>query len=423
MEDCVELLLENVSKTLFSESAAAKIWGVALPKLDSPNPPNGMPEYSFGRYHYRDIEYWTAGFFPGSIAALLERKRKYPDFSPSQLQQSKLELAAKWWSENLKRQASRTDTHDLSFIIQPYFQREYETTHSKVSLEILTIAARSLASRFDERVGVIRSWDTAVNNRYSYTDTDEDFLVIIDNMCNLDMLYYVAHITGDTRLSDIATTHAKNTLKHHFRSDWSTYHVVNYDMGTGSAKERFTNQGFADESTWSRGQAWAILGFVETYGWTKDELFLEAAIQASNFFLSQIGSDGVPAWDFGAPDQELKDSSAAMIAVLGLLKIFQNTKKRNFLIAALKLLKNTIDHCFNGDAKFRSDGTVDLGDMDTILRHATINNNPDAFEKLKDHGLVYVDYYFLCVGNKILELGLLDDLADCARLQLAANEQ
>lgn len=407
----VDELLRDVGQQLFSDSAIAKIWGVALTQLGSGEPPKKMPEYSFGRYHFRNIDHWTAGFFPGSVAAILERLEKFPSHFPKQIHPMQLEFSAKWWAANLISQAPRTDTHDLSFIIQPAFEREYKRSDSKLALETLKTAAYALASRFDPRVGVIRSWDTAINKRYSYLDQDADFLVIIDNMCNLDMLYYVASVTGDTKLSDIATTHALSTLKHHFRSPvWSTYHVVNYDVDTGGVKARFTNQGYSDTSTWARGQAWAVLGFAETYGWTKDAKFLDAAVGAAKYFLDHVGADGVPAWDFDAPDSNVKDTSAAMITVLGLLKLYESTKQEEHLKNGLILLKNTFAFAFNGDAQFNADGTVALGTMDTILGHATINNNPDTYERIIDHGLVYGDYYFLCVGNKLLELGMYENL-------------
>lgn len=400
-------LLASVAPHLYSESTIAKIWGVAEPQLAKASAPHSMPEYSYGRYHFRDIDHWTAGFFPGSVAVLLERREKYPGRFPAEIHPVKMEYAARWWAEALVSQSTRTDTHDLSFIIQPAFEREYKRSSSEKALSCLKNAAYALASRFDERVGVIRSWDTAVNKRYSFKDKNKDFIVIIDNMCNLDMLYYVASVTGDVRLSTIATTHAWNTLKNHFRlPEWSTYHVVNYDLENGAAKAKFTNQGYADETTWARGQAWAVLGFAETYGWTKQKKFLDAASGAADYFLSRLGDDGVPAWDFDAPDPETKDTSAAMITVLGLVKLYEHTREEAYLEKGLKLLKSTIDHSYSGDSKFREDGSVELGTSDTILQNATINNNPDTYERLVDHGLVYGDYYFLCIGNKLLELGL-----------------
>lgn len=402
--------LENIEPQLFSESSVAKIWGVASSKLSDLHPPSEYPEYSYGRYTLREVDYWTSGFFPGSIAAILERCEKYPTkFPVDKLDAIKLEYAAKWWAEGLVGQAPRTDTHDLGFMIYPAFLREYERSKSPKALECLKTAASALASRFDPSVGVIRSWDTAVNKRYSFTDINSDYLVIIDNMCNLNMLYFVASVTGDLELSTIATTHAETTLEHHFRHPtWSTYHCVDYDLATRKPKAKFTNQGYADESTWSRGQAWAILGYAETYSWTKKHKFLEVAIKCWEFFESNLSDDGVPSWDFNAPDSHIKDTSAGLATSLGLLIIYENTKDQKFLISALKLVADIISLSYVDGAKFNPDGTVDFGEYDTIIKDATINNNPDATKKFASHGLVYGDYYFIQIGNKLLELGLYD---------------
>lgn len=402
-------LLERIETNLYGDSTIAKIWGVAVEYLDHPNPPTKTPEYSFGRYEFREIDHWTAGFFPGSLYCLLERCNNFSSHFPTdKVNQIKLEYAARWWAEGLFKQAPRTDTHDLGFIIQPAFQREYEYSKSSRSLDCLVTAAEALATRFDETVGCIRSWDTAVNKRYNFTDKNADFIVIIDNMCNLDMLYYVASKTGDLRLSTIATKHAEVTLKNHFRnSEWSSFHVVNYNLNDGSVKAKFTNQGYADDTTWSRGQSWAILGFVETYMWTKQKTFLDASIGLAKYFLSKLPADGVPPWDFGAPDKEVKDTSAAMICALGLIKIYEATNDSEYLTSGLRLVNNTINFAYTNESSFRKDGTVDIGARDTILAEATINNNPDTYERLVSHGLVYADYYFLTIGNKLLQLGLI----------------
>jgi hypothetical protein len=110
------------------------------------------------------------------------------------------------------------------------------------------------------------------------------------------LLFYVASKTGDARLANIAITHASTTLKHHIREDWSTVHVVNFDQHSGKVKDKFTNQGYWDDSTWSRGQAWGVLGFAQVYGWTKRKEFLDASKKLARYFLSRLPADGVPHW-------------------------------------------------------------------------------------------------------------------------------
>lgn len=124
--------------------------------------------------------------------------------------------------------------------------------------------------------------------------------------------------------------------------------------------------------------------------------------------MSRLPEDGVPPWDFHAPDNHIHDVSSGMAAAFGMLKIYEYTKEEEFLNSALKLVHDCTKHCFNEESKLNDDGTVELGSTDTILNGSTFNNNPNAPEEYKifDHGLVYADYYFLMIGNKLLELGL-----------------
>jgi hypothetical protein len=250
----------------------------------------------------------------------------------------------------------------------------------------------------------------------------------------------VGHHTSDETLIDKATKHAHAVLKHVVRSNMSTYHLVNFSPIDGTVKQKMTNQGFSDESTWSRGQAWGILGFTQVYSWTKNLVFLEAAIGLTKYFLGRLDEAKheypyVPVWDFDAPQVEneppLRDTSAGMIVVNGLLLLHQlcsvspvnpNTTLPSsfFLDAALKILRQTIALSLSkfsasfsyssphnetlvrdGDESFRGET------FDGILRNATANANPDAIQPYSDHGLVYADYYFIEAGNKLLRMGIL----------------
>lgn len=402
--------LDEIKDKLYGDSTVAKIWGVAASALEKPEPPTEFPNYApEGKYVCEDKTYWTSGFFPGSVYALLERCHSYPDFFPNdKINEVKLAYAARWWAEPMVSQATRTDNHDLGFMIAPSFKREWTLTKSKKSEDVIVTAANALASRFDEKVGCIRSWDDLppIKDGMKPKDFDKDFLVIIDNMCNLNLLYLGAYLSRDFRLSTIATKHAETTLKNHFRDDWSSYHVVQYNRHTGEVDSRYTAQGFSDESGWSRGQAWGILGYIETYFWTKDKKFLEASKNITKYFISQLPEDGVPAWDFDAPDKNIRDVSAAMAAALGIIRIYEIEKDEEYLKLGLKLVRDCIKLSYNGDAKFSKDGTVDLGATETILNNSTYIHNPACSIDICDHGLVYADYYFLVIGNKLLQLGL-----------------
>ncbi|PMD30481.1 glycoside hydrolase family 88 protein [Hyaloscypha variabilis F] len=431
---------------LFTENVVATIWRVAVRELAKQNPPTHYPEYittsgpEATYYTLREAAFWTCGFFPGSMYALLERSMKYPQSLPlpsvfRPTFQAQLIKLCRDWVIPIRAMATRTDTHDMSFIIQPALRMDWELTGNTESLKNVITAAESLASRYDERVGAIRSWDQAVNKRYSFTDMEEDFLVIIDSMCNLDLLYYAGHQTGNQKLIDIATQHAHTVLKTIVRKDWSTYHLLNFSARTGAIKNQLTNQGYRDWSTWSRGQAWAILGFTQTYSWTRDPVFLDAAIQVSKYFIGRLETSEVesqryvPLWDFDAPleTKPPRDSSAGMIAVNGFLLLHQilvsehrSEEAKGFLDVAVRIIGETVELALSRDrAEFEVPGDVEgkgkepvVRDgergrhWDGILMHATANNNEDAIKRYWDHGLVYADYYFLEAGNKLLRMGL-----------------
>jgi len=224
-------------------------------------------------------------------------------------------------------------------------------------------------------------------------------------------MYYVADLTKDTHLADIATSHAFKTLKSHIRPNKSTCHVVNFEQRDGSIKGRMTNQGYADESCWSRGQAWGITGFAQCYRWTKEPKFLEASKQLADYFLDRLPTDGVPPWDFDAPQPGPRDTSAAMIAAYGMLLLFEaEPDDWKYYDAALWIASGVMKTSLSPEARFIAtsggDRNVDLGGHDAILLHATINNYEYAPRRWADHGLVYADYYFILFGNKLLEMGL-----------------
>ncbi|CAN6600973.1 hypothetical protein TRVA0_001S09670 [Trichomonascus vanleenenianus] len=409
-------LLKEVEKGLYGESAVAKIWGVASAQLDKPHPPTEAVQISVnGRYITNEVEDWTAGFFPGSIYALIERYANHPDRFPSnKVDPLKLDFAGRWWASYLEPQVHRTDTHDLAFLIDPALRREYEVHGTKKAREQVITAAYSLASRYDEKVGVIRSWDAMKTTRHELTREKGDYLTIIDNMMNLDMLYWAAKETGDLTLSTIATNHAKKALKDFFRHpEYSTYHLVVYDDQTGEVRHKYTVQGYDDETTWSRGQAWSINGFAQCYLWTGDKEFLEASKKAAAVFMKRLSPDYVPAWDFDAPDADkVKDVSAGTIAAEGLIKLFKATKEEKYLTDALRIVNGCLKGHAAAESKINDDGTVVFGEEDdVILRDSTRFWNDNIPFELRSyrtsmHGLCYADYYFLELGNMLLDMGL-----------------
>lgn len=256
---------------------------------------------------------------------------------------------------------------------------------------------------------------------------------------NLSLLFSVAQHTNDAAMREAAIQHARTTTKTHIRADASTTHLVVLDPSTGEPLSYLTNQGFSHTSCWSRGQAWAIAGFAETYSWTKEDEFLNTARRCADYFLSRMGpgSDAVAPWDFDAPRPEADktdgvacppDTSATIIAAYGMLLIHRaltaRSEQSHYLAAALRLAAAVSARYMNPEAKFTTGSDmimetvehgsvrvgsgiqVDMGHGDTIINGATINNYKFAPRRWADHGLVYADYYFILFGNELLKMDL-----------------
>ncbi len=183
---------------------------------------------------------------------------------------------------------------------------------------------------------------------------------------------------------------------------------------TGELRAQMTNQGYSDGSCWSRGQAWGITGFVQAYKWTHDQRFLDASIKLAAYFISHLPPDNVPYWDFDTPQDSSnpRDTSAALIATYGLILLHETTgeAESKYLDDALRIFSGVINLSLAPEARFvrTSNGNeeVDFGGPETIILNATINNYEFAPRRWSDHGLVYADYYFLLVGNKLSQMGI-----------------
>lgn len=258
-----------------------------------------------------DSGWWCSGFYPGVLLYLNE---DHPD--------DELKKEADRVMTLLSKEQFNKGTHDLGFMMYCSFGNAERLNPSEEYEEILMNSARSLASRFNETVGCIRSWDSR----------NDDFLVIIDNMMNLELLFWATEHSGDSTYYDIAVRHADVTMENHFRADNSSYHVLNYDVNTGKVREKKTAQGFADASAWARGQAWGLYGYTVMYRATGQQKYLDQAVKIADFILNHpdLPADKVPYWDFDAPDipDALRDSSAGAIMASALLELKDYVKKR-----------------------------------------------------------------------------------------------
>jgi unsaturated chondroitin disaccharide hydrolase len=341
-------------KTLMKETPADK-----LPRTFEKN----------GKLVTSDSKWWCSGFYPGTLLYIYENTK---DKELQEEAMKKLKV--------LEKEQFNKSTHDLGFMMYCSFGNANRLQPAEEYKQVLINSARSLASRFNEKVGCIRSWNSKPS----------DFLVIIDNMMNLELLFYATKVTGDSSFYKIAVTHANTTIKHHFRPDFSSWHQVNYNPETGEPQRKRTVQGYADESSWARGQAWGLYGFTVMYRETKDPQYLEVANKIAGFLLKNpnMPADKIAYWDLNAPNipNALRDASAAAVMASALIELSQyNTGKtaRNYLGAAetmLKVLSSPEYLATNGD------------NGGFILKHS-VGNLPGKSEV--DVPLTYADYYYV----------------------------
>jgi hypothetical protein len=322
-----------------------------------------------GKPDMRSIYWWTSGHFPGSLWYLYEATGD--DFFKER---------ATVWMESIAPNSKVTDNHDVGFIMYCSFGNARRLLKTDKYDALLLETADSLSKRFNSDLGLIRSWG-ALNEK-------RNFLVIPDNMMNLELLEWAAKAKGgEKRFDDIARSHATKTMGHHFRADGGTFHVLDYDQKTMRVKGIERGQGASCETAWSRGQSWAIYGYTMMYRETKDPAYLEFAQKVSDFAINNpnMPVDGVPYWDYGAPGEE-RDTSAASIMASGLLELStfvpgdKGAKYRAF--AVRQLLSLCSDEYF---AKPGENG-------DWLLKHG-VGHKPAGGEI--DTPLDYGDYYFL----------------------------
>ena len=314
-------------------------------------------------------DWWCSGFYPGVLWYMYEYTKD-----------ESLKAEAIRSTELLEKEKNNTGTHDLGFMMGCSYGNANRLAPATRYNEILLTSAKSLATRFNPKVGCIKSWDSKAG----------DFLVIIDNMMNLELLFWATKVSGDSSFYKIAVTHANTTLKNHFRDDNSSYHVLNYDPETGKIKEKRTAQGAANESAWARGQAWGLYGFTAIYRETKDPIYLEQAKNIADYILlnQNLPADGVPYWDFNAPNipNALRDASSAAIlasALLELNKYVPGSWGNNYMALARSIIKT-----LSGPIYKATQGT----NGGFILKHG-VGHLPAKSEV--DVPLTYGDYYYI----------------------------
>ncbi len=318
------------------------------------------------------IDEWTIGFWPGILWYNYENTKDENILS-----------SAKHYTEILEPLTLLPAyDHDLGFQLFCSYGNGYRLTGNEKYKEVVLNAADTLATLFNPKIGSFLSWPREVDNgRFA------PFNTIMDNMMNLEMLYWAAKNGGSGELYDIATKHAETTMKHQFREDGSSYHVALYDTLDGHFIKGLTHQGYADETMWARGQAWAIYGYTIVYRETRDEKFLRFAEKVTDIYLKRLPEDYIPYWDFDAPriPNEPKDASAAAIvasALLELSRLIDNPEKaREYEEAAVNMLISL------------SSDEYQSGDVNPAFLLRSVGHRPNGSEV--DASINYADYYYI----------------------------
>ena len=314
---------------------------------------------------------WTAGFFPGTLWYLYTYNHK-------EVWKKRAQAA----TALMEGEQNNAFDHDIGFKMYSCYGNGYLLTGDKAYRHILFRSAKTLASRYSYKTGLIMSWEP---------DESRDWLfpAIIDNMINLELLMEAYKMSGDTTLRHIAISHADKTMKYHYRKDMSCPHVVDYEPETGAMRKYDWNNGSDDttRSTWSRGQSWGLYGYTMMYRETGNKKYLRHAEQIADFLLSHpnMPEDMIPYWDYSDPKRStMRDASAAAIMASALMELSTySVQGKAYFAAGEKQLKSLASPTY-----LAKPGTH----KNFILMHATGNflRNSEL-----DGGLSYADYYFM----------------------------
>ena len=358
-------LLQVIDSALQKAVAQYKYLGTILPAGVFPKSYSPLTKKSDNS----NSSWWCSGFYPGSLLYLYEYSKD-----------ASLLTEAERMQKLQEKEQFNKGTHDLGFMMYCSFGNANRLQQSKVKEEILLNSAKSLSTRFNPTVACIQSWNA--NDKWK-------FPVIIDNMMNLELLFWATKYSGDSSFYKIAVTHANTTMKNHFRPDYSSYHVVDYDPATGAVAHKQTHQGYADYSAWARGQAWGLYGYVVMYRATKDKKYLAQANGIAKFIMNNpnLPADNIPYWDYNTPEipATYRDASAAAITASALLELskYDAAKSASYIGFAEKVIRSLSSKTY----------TAPIGENGGfILKHST-GHLPGNSEV--DVPLSYADYYYI----------------------------
>lgn len=309
---------------------------------------------------------WTSGFWPGMLWFMYQYTGK-PEWKTK----------AEEFTVLMEKEPKNRGSHDVGFKVYNSYGNGYKQTGNEEYKQQIIQGAKTLVTRFNPTVGCIRSWDFG---KWQYP-------VIIDNMMNLELLFAATRLSGDSSFYKVAVSHANNTMKNHFRKDYSCFHVMDYDTLTGKPIGGSTLQGYSDASAWARGEAWALYGFTLCYRETKDPAYLQLAEKIASFIMDhpRLPADKIPYWDFDAPGipHEPRDASAAAIIASALYELKDySAQKKAYVKLADQILNSLIKN-------YRSATGTNKGFiLDHSTGHKPVNGEVDT-------PIIYADYYFL----------------------------
>ncbi len=330
---------------------------------------------------------WTSGFFPGSLWYLYELTGD-----------DKWKKEAERTTELLDSVQYFTRTHDVGFMLYCSYGNGLRLTNKDAYKQVLINGAESLCTRYSEITQTLKSWNSGGGTK---DGAIWQYPVIIDNMMNLDLLFAASRLSGNERYRDIAIAHAHQTIKNHYREDFSSYHVVDYDTITGGVRGQYTHQGYSHESSWARGQAWGLYGFTLCYRETGEEIFLKQAEAIADYMINhpKLPDDNVPLWDYHVEEpaytpswldklpkleKPWRDASAASITCSALLELSQISEKNRgkYQKTAEQILFSLSNH-YKADAE----------KIPCFILDHSVGNIPSHSEI--DVPINYADYYFL----------------------------
>lgn len=315
---------------------------------------------------------WTWGFWPGIL---------WMDYQYTKDNQIKKEATSFMNSLEYLSEEPAYD-HDLGFLVFLSYEKAYNCTKNQSYKQVIINTSEKLSALFNPKIGTILSWPREAVGKGRY----KPYNTIIDNMINLEMLFWASKESGNPKYKDIAISHANTTMAHHFRKDYSSYHVAVYDTLTGKFIKGVTNQGYSDNSMWARGQSWAIYGYTMCYRETGNKKYLDFAQKVADVYLKRLPKDFVPYWDFNDPaiPNAPRDASAAGVVASALLELstyLPGEKGKNYYNDAVKMLESL------SKKPYQSGKT-----NNAFLLHST-GNYP--IHSQIDCSIIYADYYYM----------------------------